>query len=155
MPNRTISERHATLGSLLRKPYEKLQDAVYSRLASKGFGDIRPAHSSVFRYILPAGSRVSDLADKASMTKQSMAYLTQSLTDLGYAAISPDPDDGRAKLVHLTERGEQVWQMLVELSAEVEADIARITGSKRLEELRDGLVELADAVEKISGTAQR
>lgn len=147
MTDQTISERVGTLGSLLRKPYEKLQEIVYSRLAEKGFADVRPAHSSLFRYILPSGSRVSDLAEKASMTKQSMAYLAQSLSDLDYVAIGPDPHDGRAKLVKLTKRGEAVWQALIDLSAEVEAEAAQITGPARLEDLRQGLVDLADAME--------
>jgi DNA-binding MarR family transcriptional regulator len=147
MPDRTISEAKGTLGSLLRRPYEALQHRIYGRLAERGFADVRPAHSSVFRYILPKGSRVSDLAERAGMTKQSMAYLAQSLTELGYTAISPDPDDGRAKLVTLTERGEAVWRALVDLSAEAETEAADLLGPDRLTALRADLAALAAALE--------
>lgn len=148
MSEQTISEARGTLGSLLRRPYERLQARVYARLAERGFADVRPAHSSLFRYILPAGSRVSDLAERAGMTKQSMAYLAQSLVDLGYAAITPDPQDGRAKLVRLTPRGEAVWQTLVDLSAEAEAEAARALGPARLDDLRKGLIALTAAMEE-------
>lgn len=148
MSERTISEARGTLGSLLRRPYERLQERVYGGLAARGFADVRPAHSSVFRYILPAGSRVSDLAERAGMTKQSMAYLAQSLADLGYVAIGPDPDDGRAKLVRLTVRGVEVWRALVELSAEAETAAATVLGRDRMDSLRDGLARLGAALDE-------
>ncbi len=148
MPERTISEARGTLGSLLRRPYERLQARVYGGLAARGFADVRPAHSSVFRYILPAGSRVSDLAERAGMTKQSMAYLAQSLADLDYVVIVPDPQDGRAKLVRLTARGVEVWRALVELSAEAEAVAAAAIGRDRMDALRDGLARLGVALEE-------
>ncbi len=147
MPERTMTEARRTLGSLLRRPYEHLQRRVYARLAERGFPDIRPAHSSLFRYVLPGGSRVTDLAERAGMTKQSMAYLAQSLADLGYVAIAPDPQDGRAKLVRLTERGETVWRTLVDLSGEAETEAAERLGADRVEALKAALVDLAAAVD--------
>lgn len=143
MTNTTISEARITLGSLLRRPYETLQVKVYAGLAARGFGDIRPAHSSVFRYIKPGGSRVSDLAELAEMTKQSMAYLAGNLTDLGYVTIVPDPTDARAKLVILTDRGRQVWETLVELSFDMEAQYAARIGTEKMVRLRAILTELA------------
>jgi DNA-binding MarR family transcriptional regulator len=143
MTNTTISEARITLGSLLRRPYETLQVKVYAGLAARGFGDIRPAHSSVFRYIKPEGSRVSDLAELAEMTKQSMAYLAGNLADLGYVTIVPDPTDARAKLVILTDRGRQVWEALVELSFDMEAQYAARIGTEKMARLRAILTELA------------
>lgn len=147
MPGRTISEDRGTLGSLLRAPYEKLQAHIYAQLEARGFGDIRPAHSSVFRYILPEGSRVSDLADRANMTKQSMAYLVQSLESLGYAAVVPDETDKRAKLVVLTDKGRAVWEMLVTLSEETEARAASAIGRDHVDALRAALKALSAAID--------
>lgn len=144
--NTTISEARTTLGSLLRRPYEALQVRVYAGLAQRGFPDIRPAHSSVFRYIRPKGSHVSDLAARADMAKQSMAYLVKDLSDLGYLDIVPDPEDGRAKRVVLTDKGQAVWVALVELSAEAEAMCADLIGAQRVADLRATLAELADAL---------
>jgi hypothetical protein len=42
---------------------------AYASLAEKGFPEIRPAHSAVFRNISPGDSRLTDLADQAGMTK--------------------------------------------------------------------------------------
>lgn len=150
MEENTISIAADTLGSLLRRPYERLQARVYAGLAARGYPDVRPAHSSVFRIILPKGSRVSDLAELAQMTKQSMAYLTSDLEKLGYVTIGPDPQDGRAKLVRLTERGHAVWAALVELSRQAEEDGARMIGSERIRELRRTLLDLDAALGRTS-----
>ena len=146
MSNRNITETRQTLGSLLRGPYEALQARVYGGLADRGFGDIRPAHSSVFRTITAEGSRVSDLAERAQMTKQSMAYLVEGLAHGGYLAIAPDPDDRRAKRVRLTEKGLAVWEALIALSAEAEAEMGRAIGRTEMKELRTLLTKLSTAV---------
>jgi hypothetical protein len=88
-----------TLGSLLRRPYGALEARAYGGLADRGFSEIRPAHSSVVRHIAASGSRLTDLAARAGMTKQSMAYLVESLARDGFLSVGPDPLDGRAKLV--------------------------------------------------------
>ncbi|MFT3996697.1 MAG: MarR family winged helix-turn-helix transcriptional regulator [Asticcacaulis sp.] len=135
-----------TLGQLLRQPYERLQKEVYASLAAHGFPDIRPAHSSLFRYVAPEGSRVSDLADAAQMTKQSMAYLTADLENLGYVTVGPDPQDGRAKRVVLTERGLSVRSHLIGISLEFENRCAALIGEARIRDLRAILADLTQAL---------
>ena len=39
---------------------------------------------------------MSELAERAHLTKQSMAYLVEALAQSGYVTIAPDPEDGRA-----------------------------------------------------------
>lgn len=148
MPGRNISEERRTLGALLRLPYEALAARVYAGLASRGFPDIRRAHSSVFRHIRPEGSRLTELAERAGMTKQSMAYLVESLAEAGYVTSVPDPTDGRARLVRLTARGRRVWDALLELSAEAEAEIAVLIGPHRMAMLRETLSDIVDCLER-------
>ena len=143
MKTGNISERRRTLGALLRLPYEALARQVYGGLAARGFADIRIAHSSVFRYIDADGSRLTELAERAGMAKQSMAYLVESLSAGGYLTSVPDPRDGRAKLVRLTPRGHAVWETLIALSAEAEAALAARLGAEKLRRLRALLEELA------------
>ena len=104
----TYPDQQRTLGSLLRLPYQELQDAVYGALASHGFADLRTAHSAVFRHLDPDGTRLTTLAERAGMTKQSMAYLVDALTESGYLTTAADPHDGRAVLVRPTEAGRAV-----------------------------------------------
>ncbi len=147
MTDRNVTEQRRTLGALLRLPYEALAERVYGGLAARGFGDIRVAHSAVFRHIAPAGSRVTELAERARMTKQSMAYLVESLAEGGYVAVGPDPADGRARLVRLTARGQRVLAALLALSEEAEADLAARIGQGKMTTLKAILDELVDGLE--------
>lgn len=117
---------------------------VYARMAEVGLPDIRPAHSSLLRNIADAGSRVSDLAQRAQMTKQSMGYLADSLEAAGYVTQGPDPTDGRAKLVRLTDKGRAAGEAMVKLSAETEAEYAELIGEAQMIRLRGVLEQLAD-----------
>lgn len=151
MTGENISRSQRTLGFLLRQAYEHLADRVYGQLAAAGFADIRRAHSSVFRHIAAAGSRVSDLADRAHMTKQSMAYLVESLMALGYLEVVPDPADGRAKLARLTARGEAASHALVRLSREAEDELAGHLPAGEMETLRAHLDTLATRLDAEAG----
>ncbi|MBN8874980.1 MAG: winged helix DNA-binding protein [Rhodospirillales bacterium] len=146
MTGRNIAEERGTLGALLRLPYGHLQRVVYGGLAARGFPDIREAHSAVFRTITPQGARVSDMAERAGMTKQSMAYLVEALAGAGYVTVTADPDDRRAKRVRLTARGEAVWEALIALSAAAEARLAARIGAAKMASLRALLGELAAAI---------
>lgn len=139
-------DRENTLGSLLRRPYDALQDHVYRSLLALGFEDVRMAHSAVFRHIDPEGTRITTLAERAGMTKQSMGYLVDALVEAGYVVLQPDPNDGRAKLAVLTRRGAQAVEVLLEQSRQFESALARRIGARKLEQLRALLVEVSDAL---------
>ena len=131
----TVDPSRNTLGALLRLPYEQLAAWLYGRLADE-FPGVRLPHSAVLRNIAAQGSRVVELAAAAGMTKQSMAYLVEQLHELGYLLIEADPDDGRAKRVRLTERGEALYARALQLSAEAEAQLAELLGEADASELR-------------------
>ena len=65
------------LAQLFHLAYDRLRTRIYGQARDAGFADLRPAHSSLLRNIDPAGSRVVDLAERAGMTKQSMARLSR------------------------------------------------------------------------------
>jgi DNA-binding MarR family transcriptional regulator len=132
-----------TLGGLLRRIEETVRARVYARMAEAGFPDVRPAHSSLFRNIAEGGSGVSELAERAQMTKQSMAYLANSLAAAGYVTQEPDTTDRRAKRVRLTEKGRAAGEAMVRLSAEIEGEFARLIGQAEMAQLRRLLEQLA------------
>jgi DNA-binding MarR family transcriptional regulator len=57
--------------------------------------------------------------------------------------IEPDPSDGRAKLVELTERGWQAMDVGLAANADREAAVAERLGERRLAQLRRTLQELS------------
>jgi DNA-binding MarR family transcriptional regulator len=131
--------RQLTLGFLLRELYEALQRDIYAAVAADGHPEIREVHSPVLRYITAEGARVSDVARRCGYAKQSIAYVVDDLAQLGYVTVEPDPDDGRAKRVRLTPRGEDLIACLVAHSQAAERSLARKIGSRPVAELRAAL----------------
>lgn len=150
MKSKSIPEIHATLGALLRRPYEHMSEWQYGELAKRGFDDVRPAFSAVLRNMPASGARVVDLAARAGMTKQSMGYLVDQMQAAALLEIAPDPDDRRANIVRLTPRGEEVVNTNIELSRQVEACLAQLVGDDKMKQLRSILEEIA---EKLDDTA--
>ncbi len=71
--------RPTNLAVLLREAFVALNDRVIARLADRGHGAVRPAHGAVFQYLDDTGTTVSQLAERAQMTKQAMAELVRHL----------------------------------------------------------------------------
>ncbi|CDF86638.1 MarR family winged helix-turn-helix transcriptional regulator [Pseudomonas sp. QL9] len=130
-----VDPNRKSLGVLLRYPYELLADWLYGRLGEE-FPGVRLPHSAVLRGLESGGSRVVDLAARAGMTKQSMAYLVEQLCELGYLRVAADPNDGRAKRVQLTASGERLYARALELSAQAEEGLAVTLGEADAHELR-------------------
>jgi DNA-binding MarR family transcriptional regulator len=139
LPRTTARERPENLGILLREAFVALNDLALARLAARGHGAVRPAHGTVFQYLDDTGTTVSILAERAQMTKQSMAELVRHLEAHGYVERVPDPKDRRAKLVIATDRGRDVFAIVREFVAETEKDLTEALGARRMSRLRDDL----------------
>ncbi len=141
-----LTEELGTLGSVLRAPFDAMVNHNYARLAEHGFEDVRPAHGAVFRNISENGSRITDLAARARMTKQSMAELVRYLEKLGYLELRPDPTDGRGRLVVLSDRGRSVFNELVEASRDYERECERKLGARKWRQLKSLLEDFGRTV---------
>lgn len=139
-----LTTQRRTLGAMLRLAEKTARRRVWDRLAERGFADVRFAHSALLRNISANGSRVSDLAERAEMTKQSMAHLADGLVAAGYLSVEPDPTDGRANLVRLTEKGLALVETMIGFSAETEAEFASLIGEAEMAQLRRLLERLTD-----------
>ena len=136
-------DQRPNVGILLRVLYQEIVSGVSAGLTEAGFDDIRPAHTAVFQHIQAEGSRLSELADQAQITKQSMGYLVDYLEARGYVKRRPDPSDRRAVLVCLTDRGWEQIGAALKIIAGIERDWAGRLGDERMETLRQLLTEAA------------
>ena len=124
---------------LLDVAFDEFSDELAKRVEAAGFTDIRPGHGCVFGTIEPEGSRLTDLAERANMTKQSVGEATSDLEQRGYVERVPDPEDGRAKIIRLTQRGREAQAIGRRLIAEVEREWAERFGEERVAALREAL----------------
>ncbi|HEV2087318.1 MAG TPA: MarR family winged helix-turn-helix transcriptional regulator [Cryptosporangiaceae bacterium] len=130
------------IGQLLGAVVRDMETALQRSLSAAGHTDLRPAHFNVFRHLEPAGSRLTDLAERAGMTKQSIGELVRYLEEQGYVERLPDPGDGRASIIRLTARGERSREAAFEAFRRLEATWGERVGTARVAELRETLAAI-------------
>jgi DNA-binding MarR family transcriptional regulator len=125
-----------------------VKDAVgaelHARLVALGFPEIRPAHGCVFGNIDQPGARLTELADRSGLTKQSVGEAVADLEQLGFVERVPDPEDGRAKIIRLTSHGADALAAAEEIFSGIEARFAAEVGRERFDEFRETLTRLAE-----------
>ena len=95
---------------------------------------VSAAHVHITRHLSLAGDRLTDLAERAGMTKQAMANLVDQCAAWGLVTREPDPLDARARIVRFTPTGlawlaafrAAVAQAEAEFRAEVGEDVATV-----------------------------
>lgn len=132
------------VGLLLFLPYRAMEDRVFRAMAEAGFDDITPAQARVFQRISDGGSRLTDLAEQAGITKQSAGFLVDQLERTGYVDRVPDPRDGRARLIRVAERGARGVEASRRVVAEVEREWTDHLGAERMDQLRAILGDLRE-----------
>jgi DNA-binding MarR family transcriptional regulator len=115
----------------------------HARLTEAGHPAIRAGHGCVFRFIHKGGSRLTDLAESSGLSKQAVGEVVDHLETLGYVERAQDPQDGRAKVIRLTERGADAQRTALGIFAGMERDWAERYGAKRVETMRKLLEEMA------------
>ena len=136
------------LGAMLRIPFQAIVARIDEGLRARGFTDLRPAHFVIFQHIRPEGSRITQLAEQAQITKQSTGSLVDHMMACGYVERLPDPDDGRAKIVRLTERGWELDNAAREILSQIEQDWAEQVGDERMAQLKQTLKDLIALIER-------
>lgn len=138
------------LGLLLFIPYRHLESAVVTALREHGH-DLPVSDARVFQRIGPAGSRMSELAEAAQVTKQTLTSVVDRLERAGYVERVADPGDARARIVRITDKGREMVALTVPVVAEVEAAWERHLGRAKTARLREILTELREVTDPYAG----
>jgi DNA-binding MarR family transcriptional regulator len=136
------TQRDPPLIALLSQVRDAVGAELYARLSDLGFAELRPAHGCVFGNIQDAGSRLTELADRSGLTKQSVGEAVADLEHLGFVERVPDPADGRAKIIQLTSHGAEALEAAQEIFADIERRFAEEVGRQRYAEFRETLLLL-------------
>jgi DNA-binding MarR family transcriptional regulator len=146
------------LGLLCYYPARAMEFRVFAALAEAGFTDLSIAQGRIAARIGPSGTRVTELAEQAGVTKQTAGYLVDQLERSGYVRRVPDPTDARARLVQIADRGAAVREVARATEVAVEAEWTAHLGPRAAEQLRRGLTRLREVtdpyLEDGSGTTQ-
>ena len=140
-------DRPISTGWLMYLSHRAAEDRIYAALAEAGFGDITRAQGRLLAGIDLDGTRLGVLAERARIPKQTAVALVNGLEASGYVERLPDPSDGRARLVRLTQKGMAALPFAVAEEARIEGDWKRLLGERRLDALRKTLWDLALAAD--------
>ena len=99
-----------------------------SNLAARG--QVSAAHVHVTRHLALEGSRLTDLAASAAMTKQAMGKLVDQCEAWNLVTRTPDARDARARRVAFTATG-LIWlKAFQDAVAQTEAELKQAVGSQ-------------------------
>lgn len=132
------------IGARLRLAAERSHALLFERLRAAGYDDLRPAHFALFKFPGPHGVRPVELAARLGTTKQALTPLLNDLERFGYLERRPAPDDGRGRVLWLTERGLSYVGATKDILTEIEAEWSQHLGADRFATLRDTLRELTE-----------
>ncbi|GAA1392981.1 MarR family winged helix-turn-helix transcriptional regulator [Catellatospora coxensis] len=129
------------IGLLMFIAHRALEKRVLDAVTDAGFG-ITLAQARIFQRVGPDGTRLTELAEQAQVTKQTAGFLVDQLERAGYVERVADPTDARARLVRIAERGRRATVVAAAVVAEVEAEWTAHLGVRRMADVRDALTRL-------------
>jgi DNA-binding MarR family transcriptional regulator len=135
------------LSHLLLEAFRSLDREIEAALEDRGAGELRPSQALALLLVDRAGTRLSELAQRAAITKQAMMQLVDDLQEMGCVRRVPDTEDARAKMVRLTAKGLRLRASSRKSIQAVESRIRRRLGGRRYEALRVALTEVTEAEE--------
>jgi DNA-binding MarR family transcriptional regulator len=126
------------IGGLVTVLAQEFRQRVARVLVERGFEDYRPTE----------GSRLTELAERALVTKQSMGETIDALERLGYVERVPDPRDGRAMLIRRTARGWEANRVAVEVVRAAQREWAAVVGGERYAQTLSVLREIVRTLDR-------
>lgn len=118
-----------------------------------GAGLAAEAHLALFRNLDLGGTRLTEIAARARMTKQAMLELVDKCEMHGLVERSPDPGDRRAKIVMFTPTGLQMLDCLREGVAAAERRMAAVTGHAFVASMKAKLAAYVRGADEADGVA--
>jgi DNA-binding MarR family transcriptional regulator len=128
------------LTRLLLRAHRTLAADLVGELEERGWPDLRASQAALLLNVdRRFGTRLTELARRAGVTKQAMMVVVDDMEARGLVRRTPDPDDGRAKVVRLTARGRTLGAECRRAVAATESRARRTLGGRRYEALRETL----------------
>ncbi|MGR3512393.1 MAG: MarR family winged helix-turn-helix transcriptional regulator [Paracoccaceae bacterium] len=116
-----------------------------STLLAKCLPDgVHPSHFAIMNHLVRLGDGRSPIRIAAAMqvTKNTMTHSIKVLSDRGFITVEPDPDDGRGKIVHLTEAGRAFRETAIQSVMERFGEIFEPEHRERMARVMGDLVAL-------------
>lgn len=100
-----IAWRRENIGRYLNQAVRRFEKRVIEIVEDSGHPDMRVSFLNLTRNLDVEGTRITELAQRAGMTKQSMSELVAQCVKSGLVVQRPLAHDRRARLVVFTRKG--------------------------------------------------
>jgi DNA-binding MarR family transcriptional regulator len=142
------------LGNSLLRAARLYKDISMAALRQQpGFELIRESHTAIMPHLDLNGTRQNVLAARMGVSKQAVGQLLDELEGAGVISRTPDPTDKRARVVKLTESGQQGLLVSLQVMREVEQQLRRAAVDTDIDALSRLLHTLMPALEQLHGQA--
>lgn len=148
LATRLHARKQPSVGQLMFQAARLWNEHAMTRLMRK-VPAARLAHAMLLAQLDLDGTRQTELARRAGISKQAVGQLVDELVALGMVRRDPDPRDRRALLVRFTDDG--IAQLIAGLDVvdELELELGGDVGSITLDRLRRELIRLIPALERL------
>lgn len=137
--------RQQHIGRLFLRAHRDFSLRAIEKLRTRGHHGLSQVHTNVLANLDVVGTRTTELAERAGVSKQAIGAVVAELEQKGYITRAPDPTDRRATLITYTDAG---WQFLHDahwVKREIEAEYTALLGGVGIETLRSLLTQLLHA----------
>lgn len=134
------------LATLMFIAYRAMDDQVIRAMREAGY-QVTVAQARIAQRIAPGGSRLTELAEQAQVTKQTASLLVAALEAEGLVERVPDPADGRARLIRFTPKGRSAADQAREVVTSVEQDWNKHLGPELATALHQALTKLREVTD--------
>jgi DNA-binding MarR family transcriptional regulator len=113
--------------------------------AREGFPEVRASYGSVLLPLFGEDAlRMGEVAARARLSKQTMTTLVRLAERDGLVERRPDPGDGRATRVHLTDRGHRFKPVAESVLADLDGIAREALGPRGVSATARALAALAE-----------
>ncbi len=131
--------RHGNIGRLLNNGVRRFEGRVLELMEEAGYSQTRIAHVNLTRNLDVEGTRLTELARRASMSKQAMGELVELCETMKLVTRVADPSDGRARIIKFTQPGLQ-WLDAFRAAVDVaEGEMRKELGAAAMDTLTKAL----------------
>jgi DNA-binding MarR family transcriptional regulator len=134
-----IAARGDSTGRILAHAARRFAARTLDIAHQKGHHDVTEVLLALLRNLDLDGTRLTDIAARARMTKQSMRELVDRAEALAYVVRSAHPGDGRAKVITFTPQGLAMLDTMRIGVIAAEQDLEAATSRPFVERLKTGL----------------
>jgi DNA-binding MarR family transcriptional regulator len=130
------------IARLMILAFRGFEQDLLSQLEEHGICDITLSDFNVLRHLDREGLQLTTLARHAGLSKQAVGKIAKELERKGYLRVEMDIEDGRAKSVTYTKKGQKLIEKCIFIVHAIEQHYETLLGKDKYQDLKASLTML-------------